>query len=429
LNRRANGDPYPLSIFFMFVVVYMALPFYSAYIGVYQSHAGMSKTMIGLVGSGASAAMLFVMPAVGALTDRARDKNRVVFYLLMISSVTTLFFYFGYLLPENSARLFALIAVCVLFYQAFFMTALTLLEANGVEMLNDRKGRWDSGHIRLGGTVGFMVSALIGSRIITGGRYGRMFVIMSFLCVVCALMIRRLPAVPGKARKKERVPYSEIIRNRPFLVILLLQFTNSVGMVFSRYYNIYLTDAPPNGLGFDSGFVGLLAFFTAALEIPVFWHAGRIRNKIGMRWFMFIAVTLTSVKYILFSLVAARVPILIVAAFTGFSFVGTHFCTINFLNDHMPPKMRSAAQAVNGLVSQIFGTIAAGAFGGWFADRYTVPVMLRTGALITFAGGVLFFILFGYAMSWHDRRYGPNMTPLGPGADIPGKPDSAHDAP
>jgi PPP family 3-phenylpropionic acid transporter len=396
----------------------MAQPFYITYIAIYQSHIGMSKTIIGLVGAGIALVMLVVKPFIGTVTDKAENKNRVVFWLLLISSFTILFFYFGYLLPPRSLELFLLVAFCMLLHQIFFGTAATLFEANGVEMLNERKGRWNSGHIRLGGTIGFMISALISSRVIAGSHFERMFIIMSVLCLVNAVWVLKLPHVSGKARKKERVPYSEIFKNRPFLVILLLQFTNSIGMVFFRFFNIYITDTSvnalgqPNGLGFDSSIVGVLAFCNAILEIPIFWYAGKIRDKIGMKWFMFIAVMITASKNLIFSFVVSPSAILLITMITGFSFVGIHFCTVNFLNDHMPQKMRSTAQAFSGLVAQVLGAIVVGALGGWLADLYSVPIMMRIGAGIIATGGILFFILFGKAMSYHNRHYGPGMVPL-----------------
>jgi PPP family 3-phenylpropionic acid transporter len=252
----------------------MAQPFYITYIVIYQSHIGMSKTMIGIVGACIALTMLVVKPVIGAITDKAKNKNRVVFWLLLISSITILFFYVGYFLPERSMALFILVAACMLCHQMFFGTAATLFEANGVEMLNERKGKWNSGHIRLGGTIGFMISALISSRIIAGNHFERMFIILSVFCIINAIWVSRLPAVPGKARKKERVPYSEIFKNRPFLVMLFLQFTNSIGMVFIRFFHIYLTDTSvnafgrPNGLGFDGGFIGVRFFGTRAKSAP-----------------------------------------------------------------------------------------------------------------------------------------------------------------
>jgi MFS family permease len=415
---QSKTDPFPYSLFFLFVLYYMAQPFYLTYIVVYQSHIGMSKTLIGIVGALIALVMLFVKPVIGALTDKARNKNHMVFWLLLISSVTILFFYFGCLLPERSAALFLLVSACMLCHTMFFGTAATLFEANGVELLNERGGKWNSGHIRLGGTIGFMISALISSRIIAGSHFERMFGIMSVLCIINAVWVLKLPAVPGKASKKERVPYSEIFKNRPFVVMLFLQFTNSIGMVFFRFFNIYLTDTSvnslglPNGLGFDPSIVGVLAFCNAALEIPIFWYAGKIRDKIGMKWFMFIAVMITASKNLLFSFVVSPAAILLITTITGFSFVGIHFCTVNFLNDHMPKKMRSTAQTFSGLVAQVLGAVVVGALGGWLADKYSVPVMMRIGAVIIASGGVLFFILFKKAMDYHNKRYGPNMEPL-----------------
>jgi PPP family 3-phenylpropionic acid transporter len=405
-----NKETFPYSLFFLFIVYYMAQPFYITYIAIYQRHIGMSMTLIGILGAGTALIMLVVKPVIGAITDKADNKNKMVFWLLIISSVTVLLFYFGYLMPEESLQLFTLVAFCMLCHQIFFGTAATLFEANGVEMLNERKGRWDSGHIRLGGTIGFMISALISSRVIAGNHFERMFIIMSAICILNACWVLRLPPVQGKAKKKERVPYSEIFKNRPFLVILLLQFTNSIGMVFFRFFNIYLTE--PGGLGFDASIVGLLAFCNAILEIPFFWYAGKIRDRIGMKWFMFIAVMITATKNLLFSFIVSPHAILLITMITGFSFVGIHFCTVNFLNDHMPERMRSTAQAFSGLVAQVLGAIFVGALGGWLADKYSVPVMMRVGAAIIATGGVLFFILFKLAMKYHNRRYGPGMKPI-----------------
>jgi PPP family 3-phenylpropionic acid transporter len=410
-----SKDPFPFSIFFLFVIYYMAQPFYLTYIATYQRlHIEMSKTQIGLIGAGIALLMVFIKPVLGAITDKAENKNRVVFWLLLVSSLTILFFYAEGLFPRHSFQLFAFIAFCMLLHQVFFGTSATLFESNGVELLNERKGKWNSGHIRLGGTLGFMISTLISSYVIgEEGRFQFMFITMSVLCMVNALWVLKLPRVAGKAMKKERVPYSEILKNRPFLVLLLLQFTNSIGFVFFRFFNIYLIEPPADGgLGMGVNIVGILAFCNAALEIPIFWYAGKIRDKIGMKWFMFIAVMINATKYFLFSFVVSPGAILLITTITGFSFVGIHFCTVNFLNDHMPVKMRSTAQTLNGLVAQVLGAIVIGSMGGWLADTYTVPKMMQIGSGIIACGGILFFILFGKAMKYHNSHYGLNMTRL-----------------
>ena len=413
-------DPYPYSMLFILVVIHMAEPFYSTYVSVYQNYIGMTKTLIGLVGSATALVMVFVKPFMGAMTDKSKNKNRMVSFLLFANAIAILFFYLGYLLPEKSREVFLLVATCMLLYQIFFTTSNTLLEANIVETLNERRGRWNIGHIRLGGTIGYMISALISSIIIGGDHYERMFVLVSFFCIICAIWTYKLPPVSGKANKKERVPYSEIFKNRPFLAIMLLQLTNSFGQVFFRFFNIYLVDKTlnaqgiPNGLGYDNGVIGVLAFCNASLEIPFFWFAGKIQKKLGMRWFMFLAVLVTATKNLLLSQVTSQPIILLITTITGFSFVGIHFCTVNFINDHMPKKMRSTAQACNGLISQVCGSIIGGPLAGWLSDKYSTPVMMRYGALIIASGGVLFFIFFDKAMKYHNARYGPNMAPLAP---------------
>jgi hypothetical protein len=73
--------------------------------------------------------------------------------------------------------------------------------------------------------------------------------------------------------------------------------------------------------------------------------------------------------------------------------------------------MRSTAQAFSGLIAQVLGAIFVGSIGGFLAAVYSVPVMLRIGAGIIATGGFAFFILFGLAMKYHNKRYGPNMEP------------------
>jgi hypothetical protein len=63
-------------------------------------------------------------------------------------------------------------------------------------------------------------------------------------------------------------------------------------------------------------------------------------------------------------------------------------------------------------VAQVLGAIVVGSMGGWLADTYTVPKMMQIGSGIIACGGILFFVLFGKAMKYHNSHYGPNMTRL-----------------
>lgn len=385
--QAQERDGFPGKIFLVYVMFYAGQAIYNTYLNLYLYENGMTQTIIGTVSAITTVILMLVKPFWGIVSDKSKSKNRVVGLLLMIAAMIGLCFYFS--------KSVIWMAMCMILFTLFFNPATTLQDSYAVEYLNSRNGKWDFGHVRLGGTTGFMIcSAIIGY--IIGTNYGQIFWMMSIFVMLTGIVYFMLPNLSGQRKKNEKVKYSILVKNRTLVCLLFFSVMYSVGQSFMRYYPIYYK----NELGAASELVGMMAAVAALSEIPIFWFAGRIERKIGTVNFLTLAGSAIVLKLVLLHFVTNPYLVLLCNLTHGLGFAGSNFCTIKFINDNVPGNMRSTAQTLNGIVVTLCGQVFVSPLVGWLSDHYDVRDLLLIGAAIMTVGVVVFRIIFPMAKKY-----------------------------
>lgn len=387
MQTDTRNDGFPAKIFLVYVLFFTGQAIYNTYLNLYLFENGMSQTIIGTVSAITTLVLMLVKPFWGVVSDKSKSKNRVVGLLLMAAALVVFGFYFS--------KSVIWMAMCMILFTMFYNPATTLQDSYAVEYLNTNSKKWDFGHVRLGGTMGFMVSsALIGY--IIGKNYSQIFWMMGAFLVVTALVYFMLPNLSGHRQKHEKVKYSVLIKNRTLVCIIFFSLMYSLGQSFLRYYPIYYTDK----LGAPSQLVGVMAAVAALSEIPIFWFAGRIERRIGTVNFLTLAGSAIVLKLLLLHFVTNPYLVLLCNLTHGLGFAGSNYCTIKFINDNVPANMRSTAQTLNGIVISLCSQVFVAPLVGFLSDHYDVRDLLLIGAAILTVGVVVFRIIFPMAKKY-----------------------------
>jgi len=393
--QKKNNDAFPLRILMIYILFYAGQAVYNNYIQIYEKEQlGMSLTTIGIINAIATAVIMCIKPIMGVVSDKSKNKNTIVGVMLLLCTAVGLAFY------ASTGVVWT--AMCLILHNVFFNPAMSLQDGNAVEYLNENSKKWNFGHIRLGGSIGYIIcSALIGTVLIALNHgveenmdYRPIFWIMGIFFVITAFCHFSLPPVTGKRKKNEKAHYSAVFLNRPLLCIWYLAFMNSLGQAFMRFYTIHFNEIAGTKL------VGILSATTALSEIPFFWFAGKIEQKIGTRNFLVMAGVVSVFKMSVYALTDNVTVILLASLITGFSFVGTQFCTVKFVNNSVPANIRSTAQTLNGLINMVISSIIVAPIAGALADVYGIQEMMLTGVVIMFLGVAGFAIMFPKAIRY-----------------------------
>jgi len=142
---------------FIFYFVYFIMNGFSSFIPKYFGEIGLSDGMIGIVTSVPTIVAVACGPLLAVLTDRVPRKR----YML---AVLTLLLAVSYFITGRCTTLIPLI-MAVSVYTTFYNATLPL--ANTISLEYTRQINRDFGKVRLLGTVGYQVGALIAGAIMS----------------------------------------------------------------------------------------------------------------------------------------------------------------------------------------------------------------------------------------------------------------------
>jgi len=382
MNNRTNTtiDRFPANIFFIYIVFYAGQAMYNVYLGLFLTDSGFSMTAIGTVQSVSTIALVLIQPIWGIISDKSKSKNQIVGILLIATSLVCLSFY----MFKTSLWL----AFCVLLFNVFFTPSFTLQDNYTLELLDDSK--WDFGHIRLGGTLGYAIcSVLLG--FIIGSNYGSIFWMMSIIFAITGVLYFMLPRVGGHREKQEKVKYSVLLKDKPLICMVIFNIVYYMGTSFYfQFYSIYFNKT----LGASSQMVGMLSFVSALSEVPFFWFAYKIEKRFGAKNVMIFAGSATALRWLLLFFITDPSLVLITSALSGCGYVGFSYCLIKYINDTVPKGIRATAQSFNAIVGTIFSRIIFAPIGGALAQAFGIRRVLLVLGFITIGGVFLFKVTF-----------------------------------
>lgn len=382
--ENIKKDQFPAKMFLIYIIFYAGQAMYNTYLNLFLKQSGFSMTAIGAVLSASTIVLVLIQPLWGILSDKSQSKNKIIGFLCLSVAIVCLSFY-----AFNTSFW---LAFCVMLFTVFFTPTFTLQDNYTLELLE--KSKWDFGHIRLGGTLGYAVCAMLVGFVI-GDNYKSIFWMMSIFFVVVGFMYFRLPKIKGHRNKHEKVKYTTLLKDKPLVCMLIFNIIYFMGTSFYfQFYPIYFREQ----LGATSQMVGMLSFVSAMSEIPFFWYAYKIEKRFGIEKVMLFAGIATALRWFLLFFVSNHYLVLAINLLSGCGYVGFSYCLIKYINDTVPKGMRATAQSLNAILGTIFSRIIFAPLGGVLGDMFGVRNILIAGSLIMFIGVIFFKLTFKKAV-------------------------------
>ena len=388
-TAAADSGQFPLYMFLIYVIFYSGHAFYNTYTTLFLYQNGLTQAQIGIVNAIFTTILIFLKPLSGVLSDKSKNKARMIGLLLIANAAVCLAFYIS--------AMALWLALCVILYQLVFQPVYTMQESYTIELME--KSRWDYGNIRLGGTLGYVAGALI-SGIVIGDDYGKIFWIMAIVYGVAGVLQLFARPIAGQRKQKEKVKYSVVFHHAPLMCLIGFQLMSSLGSSFGSYYSIYFRYT----LGAPSELLSWMTVVGALSELPFFWYANRIERRIGTQNFMTIAVSATVLKMILLSFVTNPYIVLLLQVLGGMSVVGNSYSILKYINDVVPKQMRTTAMMVNAIVVTIFSSVVCSPLVGVLDAQLGTQTVLVVGAAVSISAVILFSAFFPVAVSHQQKK-------------------------
>lgn len=249
----------------------------------------------------------------------------------------------------------------------------------------------------MGGSIGFIVVALITAEILAwGGK-------QSFPIVAAILLLPLLFAVHLLQEPRNTSTTSEVIdnekfwrriRRRPFVMFMLSTLMLQISFApFYAFFALYLTQ-----LGYAPMAVGGLIALGVAAEVLMFLVAGRTVVRYPVRYLLMFCLAITAIRWALLSQFAGSfIWLVIIQLIHAFSFALHHSAAMRFVHRYFPADQHSRGQAI--YVSICFG--GGGAIGAWLAG---LTWQQGAGAEQTFLLAAAATLIGFFAAAWMSEQ-------------------------
>lgn len=363
---------------FVFYFVYFIMNGFSAFVPKYFGEIGLSDGMIGIVTSVSTVVAVICGPLMSVMTDRVPKKR----YML---TALTLMLAISYFLVDVCSSIVPLILASSL-YVTFYNTILPL--ANTISLEYTRQIGRDFGKIRLLGTAGYQVGALIAGAVLAVSL-DNLFPMMGAILLVCCGITFTMPNIEGHQHKKEKVPLSRLFADRHVRWMYIIVF---FGTVASQFYMAFFTKHLGD-LGMSNTVVSWITIISVMLELPFLYFGDRLANKLSIWNWLLIGILLNGVRWIGLAYSTSVTAILLFQIPSVTVLACYEYFPALYLSRRVPAELSGSAQNMLGVI--IFGVAkVVGSFVGGQVCEYTgIPTMFLVLGIMGIAGFAVFMPL------------------------------------
>jgi len=352
----------------------MFFPFYGLYLG---AHAGLSGIQVGAVLSMLPLVGLLAQPFWGQAADRSGARSGVLALVAIGAGLAQL------LLHQASGFTQLLLATGVL---ALFASAVMPMAFSVSLAVLQRDGRHAFGLARASGTVGYLLlvvafplvlHALAGRAADAAGApdaLGWMFPAIALLAVVAGAIAWTLPHEGAVALRAPRDGLAQLLRHGPMLRVLAYTFV--AYLFLNGPIQLFPLFVRSLGGGLDD--VSRMWVWMLLLEIPLVAWSGTLRVHVGARGLIAIGVFASGVRWAGSAFAEDLGVATVLGLLHGVAVVGLGIGGPLYVEEVVPPGLRSTGQALLSAIGIGLGGILSNLLCGWLFDR--------VGAELTYLG-------------------------------------------
>jgi len=341
-----------LSLYLFYLTWYIGCAIQTSFFNLYLNSHGVSSSMVGVINGIVQLTSLLFSFLIGMTADRAKNKNTVLIFGLILSCITL--FIFDHIDTPLWLSIFTIV------FLSINNPLLGLYESITVSITS--ANNWKYSPIRMTGTISYAFAALIaGLFLVNDDSYLFKLYLLSMIAnTVCGFL---LPKVRNEkiASNTDNKKLYMLLKNKKIFNVLYLFFIYSLGSTInSTYFGIYM-----NELGGNYRLVGIAQMLLALSEIP--FHIGpgaRWFKKIGIEKSMLVMVLVGSIRWLIVGFGKDPYILMISMLLNGIMLVPTIVGLVEFIHEEAPEELRSSAQTSLKFFFQIAAQLIVNIFGG-----------------------------------------------------------------
>ncbi len=330
----------PWIFFIFYFVYYFGNAIQGSFLSVYLNEMGIAPETIAVLNGILQLCSLVFLPIMGRLADNAPTKNMVQ----LIGFGLTIVFLFMFTIVQN------LFLICVLRI-LFGLLATPLMTVNEtIAMDHSRRNGWEYQPIRMSGTIGFSIMALVSGYLIKGDIKtifplmiaGYVLTIIIGLMLPTSAKVERPAPAPGEeiADKKKGNVYV-LLKKRQIRNVLIMFFIYSLSSSMNmNFFALYARN-----LGGDLKLLGFSNAILGFSELP--FHLGpgkRWLKRIGVEKSMMVVLAVGIFRWAICAFTKSATVLMWTMILNGIQLVPVVIGLAQFLFDEAPEDMKVTAQ-------------------------------------------------------------------------------------
>ncbi|RTE87392.1 MULTISPECIES: MFS transporter [Gammaproteobacteria] len=361
------------------------------YLGVFLDALGFNSKEIGELIAYATLCRIIGPPLWATYTDRTGKRLPIMRFAVLISLVFLSVLYFA----ESYIQVAFVLGGMSLFWSAI----LPQLEVVTLNTLGDQHQRYSK--IRLGGSIGFIIVALVAAELMAWGGKTSFPLLAALLLLplaVVVFLLREPNIKPVETSEIDTESLWTAVFSRPFIMFMASSILLQLSFApFYAFFALYLGQ-----LGYDPTAVGIIIALGVAAEVVMFAVAGRIVGRFRVSRILALCMGLTAIRWwALASFADILVLLVLVQLIHAFSFALHHSTAMRFIHRHFQQKHQGRGQAIY---------VSVGFAGGGAIGAYISGILWQDGAgadLTYLAASISAFLgmlaAFGVARPKHER--------------------------
>jgi len=341
----------------------------SPFIVLYYRGLGFTGAQIGLLTSITPLITLFSAPLWTGLADVTRRHRLIMSLALLVGVVVMLIFPF--------LNAFTPVLLVAVLYNAFFAPVSSFADSATMVMLGDEKEMY--GRVRLGGTIGYGLSAPIAGMLVQNYGLKWAFWGCAALFLLAFVVSQNLVYSQVRADDPARRSVRALLADPRWLLFLTLAAASGVALAATNtYFFPYM-----NELGAKESFMGLALTIGTLSEIPVLFFGNRLVKRLQPYGLLVLTMVVTVIRLLSLAAIGTPNPVLFVQLLNGLTFPAMWVAGVSYAYENAPAGMGTTAQGV--FSATVFGLgTATGGFAG--------------GLLLESVGGRGLYLVFGVVL-------------------------------
>lgn len=330
--------------------LYASVAFVSPFIVLYYQGLGFTGAQVGLLTGITPLITFFSAPLWTGLADATR-RHRLIMSLAILAGMVALFVF-------PLLKVFASILLIAILLNFFLGPVTSFVDSAAMFMLAGEKEMY--GRIRLGGTIGYGLTAPIAGVLVQ--NYGLKFAFWGSAGLFLLGFFVSQKLVYGTSRVD--TPTSGRVRtlltDPRWLLFLTVAFAGGVALAaLNSYFFPYMKE-----LGANETTMGLALTVGTLSEIPVLFFGHHLIKRLKSHGLLMVAMIVTGLRMVLFAASGTPTLTMFIQLLNGLGFPAMWVAGVSYAHENAPEGMSSTAQGLFGAMVMGFGMAVGGFIGG-----------------------------------------------------------------